>query len=129
MKKIIVFFICFTCFFSCERPAHGVLGVTDIVTSDLPFIVLRIPCEDQDDPACQAKPVVDATIQIYKIEEGENDLRFIAEDKTNPEGKLKFYYVPLGSYQAKVSTNEYGDTTVGAESYSGRASEIRVKFY
>lgn len=128
MKKIIPILFLIGIFSSCIDRDPELVFPNDPVNADLLFLVLYIPCQDTEDPACAARPIVDATIEIYKEEEGAQP-RFIAEGKTNKEGRLTIFDVPLGSYQVEVSTNEYGDKTTKSTSFLGRTSEDRIKFF
>ena len=121
MKKNILFLVLFVFFFSCEKETAPFIGVNDLVNADLPFEVTFVPCADLDDDACDQIPIFEATISISKINTGSNELQFVAEKKTDRDGRLNFVLVPLGNYEAHVSTNEYGDTTVQAVSFSGRS--------
>lgn len=128
MKNILAFLLLFTFLFACKK-SDIKPGVTDIVVANIPFEVRYIPCSDYTNPDCDGIPVVDATIRILKNEESSEEPQFIAESKTDQDGMLIFTRVPLGTYIAEVSTNEYGDTIVGTASFEGRTSAERVKFY
>lgn len=99
-----------------------------MVTGNLVFEIYHVPCEEMDNEACNPQPLFDATVRIFKSQEGSNELQFVGEDKTNREGKLSFNFVPLGSYEVEVSTNEFGDQSTVAESVVGIISVIKVWF-
>ena len=126
MKKWL-FFLFFGVFFSCEKTPQRPIGVSDLVTGELVFAVTYLPCDVSIDINCEAMPIFDATVRLWKLENGGNERRFVSEKKTNADGRLTFDFVPLGIYEAVVSTN-YGDQRHSVESIAGMPTEIQVEF-
>lgn len=128
MKKTLPLFLFISLLFSCQKTTSEIKFVNDLVTGNLVFEVYHVPCEDRNNEACNPQPLFDATVRIYRNQEGSNERQFVGEDKTNHEGKLSFNFVPLGNYEVEVSTNEFGDQNTTAESVVGIISVIKVWF-
>ena len=125
MQKWIYCLLLVGVLFSCEKTTSRPIGVSDLVTGELVFEVTYLPC---DLPAnCDAMPIFDATIRLWKLVDGGNSREFIGERKTDVEGRQTFNFVPLGVYEAVVSTN-YGDQRPIVESIAGIPTEVQVQF-
>ena len=130
MKKLIYLFAFFCIFPACEQtsPSFQLDPVKDLVTTDIPFKVIHIDCDELDNTVCDTMPVDQATIWIWQILDGNNRGKLLSEKKTDTLGELEFKFIPLGDCHAEIYTSEYGDTSVLAVSFIGRNSSVIVKF-